>query len=531
MAKFPALDGGGLRSTHLFDEANDIIELALNEQSALLWEWRTRIHALLTQKLAANGDQAEGEEYSRTLKTQSEVKIYMQAYAALLADRREAISAERTLLAVHDGQEQKVRRTKAAARAATRAIPDDDFEIPENVDVQPQHEVLHRELTEQSKEIHEQFSGRALKSVMVDLSVIAARIASTKDLEKIVARDGANSLRTLTAQQVTLTDKLDADLGQLRKVQRTHPEISDTVTEVVWDGTAFLAMEECDAERRELEDKINTSRARQRYLDHIAKTKDGVNDEESNTWILVDVASSVDSSPNVRMLSARRGCMRAWLGRAGKACPASRAIINVDQLQRFTIEAEKPAPAKPVMANQEPAPMSRRDIQHIMIDPRLFEEIQTMESTGSYGSKIQTLIRHLLYIQYTTQAQRASSSRHEPIHCRVEYALKSNGISYLRPDQAKGRGKDGGAKRFRTDPTLQVLLLHGERDNAGLNVTCASRMFLIESVVNHGFEVQAIARIDRMGQTKPTEVFCYYAEGDIPVLEFNYFSSLMHALQ
>lgn len=62
-----------------------------------------------------------------------------------------------------------------------------------------------------------------------------------------------------------------------------------------------------------------------------------------------------------------------------------------------------------------------------------------------------------------------------------------------------------------------------ERDNAGLNVTCASRVFLVESVVNHGFEVQgwfvsglnmrtislihraAIARIDRMGQTKPTE--------------------------
>jgi E3 ubiquitin-protein ligase SHPRH len=166
-----------------------------------LWEWRTRIHALLTQKLAANGDQADGEEYSRTLETQGEVEIYMQAYAALLADRREAISAERTLLAVHDGQEQKVRRTKAAARAAVRAIPNDDFEIPEDVDVQPQHEVLHRELTEQRKEIHEQFSGRALKSVMVDLSVIAARIASTKDLEKIIARDGANSLRTLIAQQ------------------------------------------------------------------------------------------------------------------------------------------------------------------------------------------------------------------------------------------------------------------------------------------------------------------------------------------
>lgn len=29
-----------------------------------------------------------------------------------------------------------------------------------------------------------------------------------------------------------------------------------------------------------------------------------------------------------------------------------------------------------------------------------------------------------------------------------------------------------------------------ERENAGLNVTCASRVFLLESVVHHSFEIQ-----------------------------------------
>lgn len=47
--------------------------------------------------------------------------------------------------------------------------------------------------------------------------------------------------------------------------------------------------------------------------------------------------------------------------------------------------------------------------------------------------------------------------------------------------------------------------LISERQNAGLNITCASRVFLLESVVHHSFEVQAIARIDRLGQTRPTE--------------------------
>lgn len=52
---------------------------------------------------------------------------------------------------------------------------------------------------------------------------------------------------------------------------------------------------------------------------------------------------------------------------------------------------------------------------------------------------------------------------------------------------------------------LTKRLLNSERENAGLNLTCASRVFLLESVVHHGFELQAIARIDRLGQTRPTE--------------------------
>lgn len=119
-----------------------------------------------------------------------------------------------------------------------------------------------------------------------------------------------------------------------------------------------------------------------------------------------------------------------------------------------------------------------------------------------------------------------------------------SGISSLRIDS--GNRKRDAATRFRNDPDILVLLLHGyvqnlphagrsrvtdgqnlrERQNAGLNVTCASRVFLLESVVHHSFEIQgwlsemlsvpsinfltrlctvAIARIDRLGQLRPTE--------------------------
>ena len=72
--------------------------------------------------------------------------------------------------------------------------------------------------------------------------------------------------------------------------------------------------------------------------------------------------------------------------------------------------------------------------------------------------------------------------------------------------------------------------MFSERENAGLNLTEAKRVFCLEPVVNHAFETQgmnvfrpakhkpdllclAIARIDRMGQDSETEVYCYYSEG------------------
>ncbi|SRR6266550_2248162 len=37
----------------------------------------------------------------------------------------------------------------------------------------------------------------------------------------------------------------------------------------------------------------------------------------------------------------------------------------------------------------------------LLADPQLFDEIQAIESDGDFGSKVQTLVRHLLYLQIT----------------------------------------------------------------------------------------------------------------------------------
>jgi E3 ubiquitin-protein ligase SHPRH len=68
---------------------------------------------------------------------------------------------------------------------------------------------------------------------------------------------------------------------------RQLQEISDSVAEVTWESTVDAALQESAAEQNELEAKINTSRARQRYLEHIAQNKEeGDDDEDEKCCIL-----------------------------------------------------------------------------------------------------------------------------------------------------------------------------------------------------------------------------------------------------
>ncbi len=154
----------------------------LNAQSKLLWEWRTQLHRLLTQKLAANEGDADGQEYQRSLDDQGEAETYLQAYTALLADRRQALVNERTLLAAHDARcvqvspfvlsivlhrsrEKRLRHTKAAMKAATAAedIALDDAHA--DIELQPEHEVLRKQMAEERKDLLKALDSRSIKSV------------------------------------------------------------------------------------------------------------------------------------------------------------------------------------------------------------------------------------------------------------------------------------------------------------------------------------------------------------------------------
>jgi hypothetical protein len=78
---------------------------------------------------------------------------------------------------------------------------------------------------------------------------------------------------------------------------------------------------------------------------------------------------------------------------------------------------------------------------------------------------------------------------------------------------------------FVSNPSLTCFMLHAKSQSAGLNLvaatqydsfySCVYSVFLIEPIMHTGLVQQALGRIHRIGQTKPTYVWRYRIQGSV----------------
>jgi E3 ubiquitin-protein ligase SHPRH len=172
----------------------------LNAQTNLLWQWRGRLVELLTRSISSgSGDDADGKEYARSLETQGEAETFLHAYFVLLNDRREALFAEKSLLAAHDARGKFKRATLVASKAHNRVADADVEMINDLPETRPEDQVLRKGLMEERSLLLDPFQGRALKSIVVGLT----NFALNHNKLKAAATDAASSLRDLISSQST----------------------------------------------------------------------------------------------------------------------------------------------------------------------------------------------------------------------------------------------------------------------------------------------------------------------------------------
>ncbi|ETO25767.1 hypothetical protein RFI_11368 [Reticulomyxa filosa] len=134
----------------------------------------------------------------------------------------------------------------------------------------------------------------------------------------------------------------------------------------------------------------------------------------------------------------------------------------------------------------------------VMKDRAMIDRIQ-IEGDGSYGTKIESLIKHLKYLKFKDNSTKSLVfSNFTGMLDLIACVLQSNGIHALsltgdRFQRAKT------IEQFQTDDKVDVMLLSLHHDASGLTLVQATHVFILEPSFNEAVELQAIGRIYRVG--------------------------------
>jgi SWI/SNF-related matrix-associated actin-dependent regulator of chromatin subfamily A3 len=98
----------------------------------------------------------------------------------------------------------------------------------------------------------------------------------------------------------------------------------------------------------------------------------------------------------------------------------------------------------------------------------------------------------------------------------VEHQLNENGFKYTRIDgKMLPPRRDAAMTTFEKDPECTIMLASLAVCSVGLNLVAANQVILSDSWWAPAIEDQAVDRIHRLGQTRPTTVWRLVVEGSI----------------
>ena len=222
-------------------------------------------------------------------------------------------------------------------------------------------------------------------------------------------------------------------------------------------------------------------------------------------------------------------CLSSWVHRYHN-CPLCKSTMVVADIIRFETNAmskflsksETSSPEKASYVGQIRVSDIKEELQsHKSVDiyepisKQLAENINEMKLKLSHGAKIDTIARHILYLRsQDPTVQIIIFSQWQQLFIPLKRTLEEDGITV-----AAGEGTSQAfsitVNKFRTDTSIACLMLHSKQNVAGLTLTNATHVILCEPMLNTPFELQAISRVNRIGQTKETTVWQFCIEDTI----------------
>ncbi|GKT49304.1 putative ATP-dependent helicase [Colletotrichum spaethianum] len=481
----------------------------LNEQANRIDEWREAVIGLLCQALIDEEAEAEitGEEFTDSTKIQEELIVYVQVLRAAIADRQEAISGLGNALIKHE------------TRVSLAAAEEGDGPAPEKL------LALYR-LRDGVKPLPEKHG--SLRRVIADLRAIASRLpkdgaggrASTES--EVVYRQIKATQAHITSQTKAATalerevDRFTSAMNARVEYYRQLQAVSDSVApyEGPNDDQAVAA---CVASEERYRNKLDSVKAKHRYLLNL-KNEGGQSNEPR--WCIICQTYFTTGILTVCGHEFCRDCLKQWY-RAHHNCPMCKRKLRLTELHDITLKPRElkmhadtaTGPSPEVNRNQT----AKTSGIYSHFSSEKLAQINNIELASlSFGTKVDTLVRHILWLRESDPGAKSI------IFTQYKSFLEILGAAFDRYKIGFSTiDRPNGIMKFKEDPGIECFMLHGRANSSGLNLVNASHVFLCEPLLNTALELQAIARVDRIGQKNETTVWLYLIEGSVEESIYN----------
>ncbi|KAF2972685.1 hypothetical protein GQX73_g993 [Xylaria multiplex] len=456
---------------------------SLNKQADVINKWRDQIIQLLLKPLvdAENEEDKTGEEYEDSTMVQDHLMVYTLALRAVISDRQEGLTGFSNERARREAASAKVMANRGEGHA-----PEKLLELLEvRHEVKPPDLNLRgvisttRELSTDLRHDASMGNNRA-KAV---LQVITTQL---KALQAIVTEQNKTTTR-LEKELDFFVSIMNARVGFYRQLQSISDNVAPLAPEIIEDEGSWEAYTSQETSTRQKADQWRSVRRRLLHMKEDSNDPCPICSEDDFVYAALTTCGHTFC----------KDCIVTWLN-AKPRCPICKQYQHTTMLSSGLRGQSK---GQWGIYSNIP-----EDQKHA---------IQKVKLNGpSYSSKVDTLIKHLVWLRGEDPgAKSIIFTQFRGFLGILRQALAEHGIHFASFTHV-GNGS-AEIQRFRDDSSVECLLMDAKAHSSGLNLVNASHVFLCEPLLHTGLEVQAIARVDRIGQERETTVWLYLVEGTV----------------
>ncbi|KAF2710519.1 ATP-dependent DNA helicase [Pleomassaria siparia CBS 279.74] len=498
-------DLGGIETRKVVDMMDNITDL-LNAQAKQLQEWRQKIVDILLMPLVDEdeGKDTTGEEYEDSTKLQDELYVYILALRAITADRNAAVNGLKDTLLEYEMKDAETMALGKDIRKGRGHAP----------------ELLLKIVAARAKLIPTEKDGSlkgavaAVRSILTSLQWRADGGDSRAKSELAIAQKQFAEIQKITSEQAKIIVDLEKEQEMFRSTMNQRLEfyrqlqhISDTVAP--WREELDLTLDQREFEKQtrlklQSEDQLSTLKTKHAYLVNLRReNREALNHECIICQDVFEIGVLTTCGHKYC-----KECIKKWWS-SHRNCPLCKQRLKAFD---FKVINFKPGEVRAQEETQDhgsisqpstPESSSNGSIYSDISDSTM-KEIRTIELKGSYGTKVDMITRHLLWIR-----------NNDPGAKSIIFSQFGDFLDVLREALDKWKigtssiNQKNGIRNFKNDPAIECFLLDAKSDSSGLNLVNATYVFLCEPLINPAIELQAIARVHRIGQQRATTVFMY----------------------